>query len=201
MSFFLASMSPRRRDLVSQLGIPFQLLNVAIDEKKREQETPINYVERMAKEKVEAGFASLASSDSSLVLAADTIVVLEDRVLGKPENQQQAQSMLRSLSGRSHVVMTAFALKNHEKIRIQRVHTTVFFRNVLESEVQWYWKTGEQLDKAGGYAIQGLGSIFVSTITGSYSSAVGLPMSELVTALRDFGLDFTRMDKAETRQG
>ena len=86
--------------------------------------------------------------------------------------------------------MTAFALKNQHKTRIQRVNTTVFFRNVLEAEVAWYWQTGEQHDKAGGYAIQGLGGVFVSSITGSYSSVVGLPLAELVTSLREFGIDF-----------
>jgi len=190
MSFFLASMSQRRRELLGQLGISFQLLNVDIDEQKRDKETPINYVERMAKEKAEFGIASLAEKENAIVLAADTIVVLGDQVLGKPRDEQHAHTMLRSLSGRSHVVMTAFALKSKDKIRIQRVNTTVFFRNVLEAEVAWYWQTGEQQDKAGGYAIQGLGGVFINSITGSYSSVVGLPLAELVTALREFGIDF-----------
>ena len=190
MNFFLASMSQRRRELLGQLGIPFQLINVDIDEQKRDKETPINYVERMAKEKAEFGIASLADQENAVVLAADTIVVLGDQVLGKPKDEQHAHTMLRSLSGRSHVVMTAFALKTQHKTRIQRVNTTVFFRNVLEAEVAWYWQTGEQHDKAGGYAIQGLGGIFVSSISGSYSSVVGLPLAELVTSLREFGIDF-----------
>lgn len=190
MNFFLASMSQRRRELLGQLGISFQLLNVDIDEQRREKETPINYVERMAKEKAEFGIASLADKENALVLAADTIVVLGDQVLGKPKDEQHAHAMLRSLSGRSHVVMTAFALKTQNKTRIQRVNTTVFFRNVLEAEVAWYWQTGEQQDKAGGYAIQGLGGVFISGITGSYTSVVGLPLAELVTSLREFGIDF-----------
>lgn len=191
MKFFLASMSPRRRELLSSLGIAHQLLNISIDEQRRNNETPLNYVERMAKEKVEAGFASLANPGDALVLAADTIVVLGDKVLGKPQDKQQACEMLRLLSGHSHVVMTAFALKNQNKIRIQRVNTTVFFRHLLEAEIDWYWNTGEPLDKAGGYAIQGAGSTLISNITGSYSSVVGLPLAELVVALRDFGMEFT----------
>ena len=110
MSFFLASMSQRRRELFGQLVIPYQLINVDIDEQKRDKETPINYVERMAKEKAEFGIASLADQENAVVLAADTIVVQCDQVLGKPKDEQHAQAMLRSLSGRSHVVMTAFAL-------------------------------------------------------------------------------------------
>ena len=177
MNFFLASMSPRRRELLNSLGITHQLINISINEERRNNETPLNYVERMAKEKAEAGFASLASTQDALVLAADTIVVLGDRVLGKPQDRQQAREMLLSLSGHSHVVMTAFALKSAEKIRIQRVNTTVFFRHILDAELDWYLNTGEPEDKAGSYAIQGAGSVFVNSISGSYSSVVGLPLS------------------------
>lgn len=192
MNFFLASTSPRRRELLSCLGIAHQLINIDVDETRRNNETPLNYVERMAKEKAEAGFASLANTENVLVLAADTIVVFGDQVLGKPRDRQHAREMLRSLSGHSHVVMTAFALKSAHKIRIQRVNTTVFFRHLLDAEIDWYWATGEPVDKAAGYAIQGAGSVFVSSITGSYSSVVGLPLSELVGALRDFGLEFAK---------
>ncbi len=191
MSLYLASTSPRRRELLAQLGLPFVALDVAIDETRRPHEPVASYVERMAKEKAEAGLQMLDDPADALVLAADTVVALEDELLDKPVSRAQAGKMLRSLSGRSHVVMTAFALKTADSIRVQRISTTVFFRSLLEAEVDWYWNTGEQQDKAGGYAIQGKGGLFVSSIAGSYSNVVGLPMAEVIAALREAGLEFT----------
>ena len=188
MTLFLASTSPRRRELLAQAGIEFTVLNVAIDESQRPNELPTAYVERLAKEKAEAGFLTVEHDENTVVLAADTIVVLKDAILGKPQNKAQAHEMLRSLSGRSHVVMTAFAIKTHKQVRVQRVNTTVFFRPLTSKEIEWYWQTGEQLDKAGGYGIQGKGGIFVSSISGSYSAVVGLPLAEVVVALRGLGI-------------
>lgn len=188
MTLFLASTSPRRRELLAQAGIEFSVLDVAIDESQRPNELPTAYVERLAKEKAEAGFVTVESDENAVVLAADTIVVLEDDILGKPQNKTHAHEMLRSLSGRSHVVMTAFAIKTHKQIRVQRVNTTVFFRPLTSKEIEWYWQTGEQLDKAGGYGIQSKGGIFVSSISGSYSAVVGLPLAEVVVALRGLGI-------------
>lgn len=188
MTLFLASTSPRRRELLAQAGIEFSVLDVAIDESQRPNELPTAYVERLAKEKAEAGFLTVESDENAVVLAADTIVVLEDDILGKPQNKAHAYEMLRSLSGRSHVVMTAFAIKTHKQIRVQRVNTTVFFRPLTSKEIEWYWQTGEQLDKAGGYGIQSKGGIFVSSISGSYSAVVGLPLAEVVVALRGLGI-------------
>ena len=187
MTLYVASTSPRRRALMAQTDISFSVLDIAIDESQRPNELANAYVERLAKEKAEAGFNSVQDDETAVVLAADTIVVLEDKVLGKPEDKEQAQAMLRALSGRSHVVMTAFAIKAKDQIRVQRVNTTVFFRPITSKEVEWYWQTGEQQDKAGGYGIQGKGGIFVSTISGSYSAVVGLPLAEVMTALH--GLD------------
>ena len=188
MTLFLASTSPRRRELLAQAGIDFTVINAEVDESPRANELPTAYVERLAKEKAEAGFLSVADDEKAVVLAADTIVVLEDNILGKPQNKAQAHEMLRSLSGRSHVVMTAFAIKTHKQIRVQRVNTTVFFRPLTSKEIEWYWHTGEQLDKAGGYGIQSKGGIFVSSIAGSYSTVVGLPVAEVVVALRGLGI-------------
>ncbi len=188
MTLYLASTSPRRRELLSQADIKFTVLDVAIDETQRANELPTAYVERLAKEKAEAGYQSIQDDNDATVLAADTIVVLEDDILGKPSNQAEAQEMLRALSGRSHVVMTAFAIKTAEQIRVQRVNTTVFFRPITSKEIDWYWRSGEQLDKAGGYGIQGKGGIFVSNISGSYSTVVGLPLSEVVVALQNFDI-------------
>ncbi|HKM37632.1 MAG TPA: Maf family protein [Thiopseudomonas sp.] len=183
MTLYLASTSPRRRDLLAQTDIKFSTLDISIDETQRPNELPNAYVERLAKEKAEAGFNSVQDDEHAVVLAADTIVVLEDSILGKPQDQTQAQDMLRALSGRSHVVMTAFAIKTHEQIRVQRVNTTVFFRPITSKEIEWYWQTGEQQDKAGGYGIQSKGGVFVSTISGSYSAVVGLPLAEVLSAL------------------
>ncbi|MDY0207864.1 MAG: Maf family protein [Pseudomonas sp.] len=183
MTLYLASTSPRRRDLLAQTDIKFTALDISIDETQRPNELPNAYVERLAKEKAEAGFNSVQDDEHAVVLAADTIVVLEDSILGKPQDQTQAQDMLRALSGRSHVVMTAFAIKTHEQIRVQRVNTTVFFRPITSKEIEWYWQTGEQHDKAGGYGIQSKGGVFVSTISGSYSAVVGLPLAEVLSAL------------------
>ncbi|MCK9534225.1 MAG: Maf family nucleotide pyrophosphatase [Pseudomonas sp.] len=188
MTLYLASTSPRRRELLSQTDLKFSVLDIAIDETQRRNELPTAYVERLAKEKALAGFQSVQEDENAIVLAADTIVVLEDTILGKPSSQSQAQDMLRSLSGRSHVVMTAFAIKTAEQIRVQRVNTTVFFRSITSKEIEWYWQTGEQQDKAGGYGIQSKGGIFVSTLSGSYSAVVGLPLAEVVVALQNLGV-------------
>ena len=188
MTLYLASTSPRRRELLSQTDLKFSVLDIAIDETQRRNELPTAYVERLAKEKALAGFQSVQEDENAIVLAADTIVVLEDTILGKHSSQSQAQDMLRSLSGRSHVVMTAFAIKTAEQIRVQRVNTTVFFRSITSKEIEWYWQTGEQQDKAGGYGIQSKGGIFVSTLSGSYSAVVGLPLAEVVVALQNLGV-------------
>lgn len=188
MTLYLASTSPRRRELLSQADIKFSVLDIAIDETQRANELPTAYVERLAKEKAEAGYQSIQDDNNAIVLAADTIVVLEDDILGKPSNQTEAHEMLRALSGRSHVVMTAFAIKTDELIRVQRVNTTVFFRAITSKEIDWYWRTGEQLDKAGSYGIQGKGGVFVSNISGSYSTVVGLPLAEVVVALQNFDI-------------
>lgn len=188
MTLYLASTSPRRRELLAQADIKFSTLDVEIDETQRPNELPSAYVERLAKEKAEAGFQSVQAEEGAVVLAADTIVVLEDDVLGKPSDQQQAQKMLQALSGRSHVVMTAFAIKTDQQIRVQRVNTTVFFRPISSKEIEWYWHSGEQQDKAGGYGIQGKGGIFVTAISGSYSAVVGLPLAEVITALHNMDI-------------
>jgi septum formation protein len=188
MTLYLASTSPRRRELLAQTDIKFSILDIAVDESQRGKELPTAYVERLAKEKAEAGFKSVQDDENAIVLAADTIVVLEDDILGKPSDQSQAGQMLRALSGRSHTVMTAFAIKTGQQIRVQRVNTTVFFRSITSKEVDWYWHTGEQQDKAGGYGIQSKGGVFVSAISGSYSAVVGLPLAEVVTALQSLGI-------------
>ena len=190
MQLYLASTSPRRHELLARTNIPFVTLDPQVDETVREQEAAVMYVERMAKAKAEAGFSLLTDpTEQDVVLAADTIVVLEESILGKPQDREQARAMLQALSGRSHVVMTAIGVKSLEKIRIQRVNTTVFFRSLSAAEIDWYLDTEEPLDKAGSYGIQGHGGVFVNTITGSISSVVGLPLAETLQLLKTFGIE------------
>lgn len=140
----------------------------------------------MTRDKVVAGVA--AAPAGAVVLAADTAVVLGDRILGKPGDRQQGLAMLRALSGREHQVMTAVAVAQGEDIRLELVSTRVRFRPLQEAEIKAYWDTGEPADKAGGYGIQGLGAVFVEHLAGSYSAVVGLPLMETARLLAGFGV-------------
>ncbi len=190
MQLYLASTSPRRRELLAGLGVGFECLDIGINEDQQPGEPAAAYVERMALEKAAAGFRCLQQGSGALVVAADTVVVLDGQLLGKPATAAEAGAMLQALSGRCHQVMTAFALQTDGGVRVRTVSTRVCFRPVLPAEIDWYWRTGEQGDKAGGYGIQGRGGVFVRSIEGSYSNVVGLPMAELVEALRAEGLDW-----------
>lgn len=185
-SLYLASASPRRSALLTQIGVAHHQFACDIDEQVLAGESAQMYVERVTRSKVQAGQKQVAAE--AVVLAADTVVVLEGRILGKPADQQQAASMLRSLSGRSHQVMTAVAVASGTRCELLRVDTTVFFRPLSEAEIAAYWATGEPSDKAGSYGIQGLASVFVQRIEGSYSAVVGLPLSETAGMLADFGI-------------
>lgn len=186
MKLYLASSSPRRQELLAQLELPFGTVAPEIDESRLAGESAVDYVQRMAKEKAAAGLAQVQAG--ALVLAADTVVVLDGQVLGKPASAAEAAATLRQLSGRSHQVMTAFALQRGQDCRVQLVSTEVRFAPLSEADIAWYWSTGEQQDKAGGYGIQGKGGIFVEAINGSYSNVVGLPLAELKAGLQNFGL-------------
>lgn len=186
MKLYLASSSPRRQELLAQLELPFGTVAPEIDESRLAGESAVDYVQRMAKEKAAAGLAQVQAG--ALVLAADTVVVLDGQVLGKPASAAEAAATLRQLSGRSHQVMTAFALQRGHECRVQLVSTEVRFAPLSEADIAWYWSTGEQQDKAGGYGIQGKGGIFVEAINGSYSNVVGLPLAELKAGLQSFGL-------------
>lgn len=188
MKLYLASSSPRRQELLAQLERPFGLVVPEIDESMAAGESAADYVQRMAVEKAAAGLARLgAEQGAALVLAADTIVVLDGQVLGKPADAAEAAATLRQLSGRSHQVMTAFALQQGQHCSVQRVSTEVRFVALSEADIAWYWRTGEQQDKAGGYGIQGKGGVFVEAINGSYSNVVGLPLAEVRAALQAAG--------------
>lgn len=183
LPLYLASTSPRRRELLQQAGFAFSILPIAVDESRLSDETPENYVARMAREKAEAGVSQIAEG---LVIAADTIVVSGKEVLGKPANKADAMNMWRRLSGNEHTVMTAVAVAQGEEVRFDVVKTTVKFCAIAEEEMEAYWASGEPADKAGGYAIQGKGALFVTGINGSYSNVVGLPLLETAELLSSF---------------
>lgn len=185
---YLASGSPRRRELLMQIGVPFVPLAVAIDESPAPDETPATYVERLARDKAAAGLASLIGDRQAVVLGADTTVVLDGRILGKPRDRAEAQAMLQALGGRGHEVMTAVALAAAGRCETRVVRSRVAFRPIAADEAEAYWTTGEPRDKAGGYAIQGLAAVFVSHLEGSYSAVVGLPLCETAQLLAEFGI-------------
>lgn len=182
---YLASTSPRRRELLAQLGLDFQVLKVDIDETPRPGEGPADYVLRLAREKATAG---LAQAGEGVVIAADTSVVQGGAILGKPASLDEAIAMWSRLSGGEHEVLTGVAVGSRERMGAQVVATRVRFRPLTLAEMQAYWASGEPGDKAGGYAIQGKGAIFVTGIAGSYSNVVGLPLAETAAMLDGFGI-------------
>jgi septum formation protein len=184
---YLASRSPRRRELLAQIGVRFAVVESETDETRHSGEHPEDYVLRLALEKARAARGGLPSSDRRPVLGADTAVVIGERILGKPGNQDDALAMMRLLSGRTHRVLTAVALITNDAERSDLSETRVTFRTLDEDEVLRYWRTGEPRDKAGGYAIQGLGAAFVSLLHGSYSGVMGLPLFETARLLAAAG--------------
>ena len=183
----LASGSPRRADLLRQLGLSFSVVVPSVDEMPRRNENSLKYVERMAKDKNAEIRKRLASVD--LVLSADTVVVYQSRTLGKPKSKTEGLSMLRLLSERTHKVITGVALTTKTQKKFCFVETKVKFRRLSDNEIQAYWMTKEPKDKAGSYGIQGLGALFVSRIEGSYSNVVGLPLMETGELLKQLGFD------------
>ena len=187
-SLYLASGSPRRRELLVQIGVPFTVVSAAIDETPLTNESAVSYVERLARGKAAAGFAVLESTDDVCVLGADTAVIVDDQILGKPVDQADALAMLMALAGREHDVLTAIALTDGQRCETVCVSSRVRFRGISAEEATTYWQSGEPQDKAGGYAIQGLGSVFVAGLNGSYSAVVGLPVCETAQLLAQFGI-------------
>jgi septum formation protein len=180
----LASASPRRRELLQQIGVPFSLVQVDVDESLRGDENPRDYVTRLAQAKAQAGAAKIQFALP--VLGADTIVVVDQQILGKPVNQADFSRMMQLLSGRCHQVLTAVALIGQQRSETCCVTTDVWFRELTAADIAAYWQTGEPCDKAGGYGIQGQGGRFVSHISGSYSAVVGLPLYETDLLLRNW---------------
>ena len=184
VTLHLASSSPRRHEILQALGLSFTAAGVDIDERRRPGETPADMVMRLAAEK-----AAAAHVDSHLVLGADTAVVLGDLVFGKPRDEADAVDMLVQLSGRRHQVMTGVAVLAGTRLDSALSVTEVQFREIRPDEVRAYWQSGEPHDKAGAYAIQGRGGVFVQSITGSYSGVVGLPVIETADLLSKAGLN------------
>lgn len=184
----LASASPRRAELLRQLGIDFQQCPVDLDESVQPGESPQDYVKRLALEKARAASNLHAQVPSRLVLGSDTSVVLDGRIFGKLTHEEQAMEMLQALSGRVHQVMTGVALvAETQEPLVEVVITRVRFRAIELAEMRAYWRTGEPRDKAGGYAIQGKGAVFIQQIEGSYSGVMGLPLFETAAMLRRSG--------------
>ena len=169
----LASGSPRRRELLDGLGLIFEVRPVEVDETAQEGEDPATYVERLARVK-----ATAEARAGEVVLAADTTVVLEGELLGKPTDPEEACTMLRRLAGREHTVVTGVAAYDAAAQRLEAgsARTRVRIAALSEAEIDWYVATGEPLDKAGAYAIQGLGALFVEAVEGNYTNVVGLPL-------------------------
>jgi septum formation protein len=187
---YLASASPRRRRLLEQIGVPFQILSVSIDESIAAAEAPPAYVSRLAEAKADAGRrqAQAVGSAARPVLAADTAVVIDGEILGKPTDCGDAERMLRQLSGRTHEVLTAVALATAGRLASCVSRSEVTFRAIGMLEAREYWNTGEPCDKAGAYAIQGRGAVFVTDLHGSYSGVMGLPLYETAEFLKEAGV-------------
>jgi septum formation protein len=194
---YLASKSPRRRELLRQIGIEFECLDIDVPEVPRAGEKPADYALRLAMDKAQAGYRQLRPVQAAAqVLGADTVVTIDGLILGKPADRADALAMLSRLSGRTHKVMTAVALVGAAGSAREISVSDVTFRDINPAEQESYWLSGEPQDKAGGYAIQGLGALFVKHLAGSYSGVVGLPLYETGKLLVSFSAlnEYRRQD-------
>ena len=183
----LASASPRREKLLRQLGVNFVSEPQDIIEEKRIDESPEKFVKRMAEEKASSAFGKRKQKDI-VVVASDTIVVCDKRVLGKPKDKSDGIKMLLTLSNKTHRVLSAVTVANTLRYKSTVSETSVSFREISEIEAECYWDSGEPEGKAGGYAIQGCGAVFVQSINGSYSGVMGLPLFQTAQLLSEFGI-------------
>jgi septum formation protein len=194
---FLASRSPRRRTLIEQLGLRYQIVDVQVDEQHHDGESPTDYVARLALEKARRGWQQIAAP-AVPVVGADTCIVLNGRIVGKPEDKAHGIALLKQYSGATHEVVSGVAMvgtvgntpqgapQEQVKVNISRVT----FRQLTDQECERYWETQEPLDKAGGYAIQGKAAGFISNIEGSYSGIMGLPLYEFVELMSAFAIQW-----------
>ncbi|WP_026376642.1 Maf family protein [Aestuariibacter salexigens] len=182
----LASQSPRRAELLTQIGVAFRQQVADIDETPRMGESAQDYVSRLAVEKALAVLPGVAADE--VVLGSDTVVVVNQQVLGKPEDESQFRRMMSLLSGTTHQVLTAVCVASREKTLTATVGADVTMQPLTAQQIHWYWQSGEPHDKAGGYGIQGLGARFIKHISGSYSAVVGLPLFETTELLLQMGV-------------
>jgi septum formation protein len=181
----LASESPRRRELLGGLGLAFETVVSGIDETPLDGESPVEHAMRLAREKA---LAVSRNRPGALVIGADTVVIINGEVLGKPEDASHARQMLTKLSGRKHRVITGFALVEDSIVLVnESVSSHVLFMEIPPDELEWYLRTKEPYDKAGAYAVQGIGALFIREIEGSFTNVIGLPLAELVEALKRIG--------------
>jgi septum formation protein len=190
----LASSSPRRAELLRAAGISFTIRAASVDESIRPNEPPRDYVARLSREKARA-----VARDDELTLGADTTVVINGEIAGKPSDEEDARRMLRALSGRWHEVLTGVTLARADQTLSAIASTRVKFARLSDAEINWYVSTGEPMDKAGAYAIQGYASLFVERIEGSYSNVVGLPVHLAYQLARQMGVDLLRIADCELR--
>ena len=184
-SLHLASSSPRRGAILERMGLEFSAAGVDVDERQHAGESADSMVVRLAIEKAKAAHCT----PGTVVIGADTAVVLDGEVFGKPRDETDAMRMLAALSGRAHEVMTGVAVRSANEVQSALSVTAVKFREIGPDEAREYWQSGEPLDKAGAYAIQGLAGNFVESVTGSYSGVVGLPVLETARLLRTAGIE------------
>jgi septum formation protein len=184
---YLASGSPRRRELLTQIGVEFDKLTLDVDESRLVGESPLDYVQRIATAKAQAGWQSLGQGERRPVIGADTSVVIGQDVLGKPKSAADAKSMLQRISNSQHDVLTAVSVIYDKQVLTKVSCNKVTFAPISEAELDWYIATGEGEDKAGSYAVQGLAARFIEQIEGSYSGIMGLPLRETTALLIDIG--------------
>lgn len=183
---YLASTSPRRQSLLQQIGVSFECLFFQLNEDALANESPQDYADRLALAKATTGWQSLERKYDLPVLGADTIVVLNNKVLGKPKNKEDGIHMLQMLSGKTHEVCTSIAIVQDTRIATACSVSRVQFRDLTLEEIHTYWDTNEPQDKAGSYAVQGKGAVFIKHIEGSYSGIMGLPLYETALLLKQF---------------
>lgn len=178
-SLILASASPRRREILKSAGLKFKIIPPHVNEDYLQGESPSKHVRRLSRNKA---MTIARQHQHSWVLGADTIVVIDGMILGKPQNKTQAKNMLKTLSGRDHTVFTGFSIINSGKAvcRTKVVQSTVRFKSIRREEINWYINCAEPYDKAGGYAVQGKGACFIKSIRGSYTNVIGLPLCEVL---------------------
>ncbi|MCQ3829301.1 septum formation inhibitor Maf [Microbulbifer elongatus] len=191
----LASGSPRRAELLMQIGVPFSSAATAVEEIRQTDESGRDYVLRLAQEKSRAGLALVGDDTTVWSLGADTLGLVDDEVLEKPRDFTDFARMMRLMSGREHSVLTAICLSGSDQSFSDVVETRVRFRTLDRALIEGYWNTGEPRDKAGGYGIQGMGALLVESIHGSYSNVVGLPLETLAGFLQRAGIPYWQFDK------